>query len=360
MIWSRQPVSLRRPIRGTTSVRWLDGPGWRTRGMTSVRWLGGLRWRIRGMTRPRRLGGPRWRSRGMTRRRQLGGPRRRMIRGTGGPRRRTMRMARLRSVGGRRRTPGTAGLRRIRGMTSLRWLGGPRWRSRGMTRRRQLGGPRRPMIRGTGGPRRRTMGMARLRSVGGRQRTPGPAGLRRWIRGMTSLRWLGGRRRIQGLAGRPRMIQGSASLRGLAGRRPSTRGPACLRSPIPVSAAPLLLGRVPVAAAVRVPVTSGPLSAALTAAGIVVPQTRALLAARRLGLRLARLARDRHPLARLAATQLLRGKHRARKFSRLQSASLPVRLSRREAPERRAVGYRRECSRWPVPRPSWRELSPSS
>jgi hypothetical protein len=307
--------------------------------MTSPQWLGGLRGRTRGMTS-------------------------------------------LRSLGGRRRTPGTATLQwPIRGMTSLQWLGGPRWRTRGTTRPRRPGGlprrtrsttrrrypdgPRRRMTRGTGGPQR-TMGM------GGRRRTPGTATLRWQIRGMTSPTWPGGPRRIQGLAGQPRMIQGSGSQQHLAGQRPSTRDSACPRSPKPVSAAPPLPGRVQAAAAVRVRVTSGPLRVAATAAGIVVPVTRALLAARRPGSRLARLARGRHPLVWPTAPPLRRGKRRARKPSRVQNrslparlgrlrnASLPARLSRRKAPKRRAVGYRRECSRWPVPRPSWRELSPSS
>jgi hypothetical protein len=259
-------------------------------------------------------------------------------------------------------------------MTRLRRLGGLSRRTRGMTRLRRLGGPRRRMIRGMGGPRR-TMGMVRLRSLAGRRRTPGTAGPWWRIPGMTSPRWLGGPRRLRtipGLAGRPRMVQGSGSQRWLAGRWPSTRDSARPRPPIPASAAPPLPGRVQLAAAGRARVTSGPLRAAATAAGIVVPATRALLAARRPGLRPVRLARDRHLLSRPTATPLLREKHRARKLSRLQNASLLARLSRhqnasppgrpsrRKAPRRHAAGYRRECSRWPAPRPSWRELSPSS
>jgi hypothetical protein len=277
--------------------------------------------RIRGMTRPRQLGGPRRRIRGMTRPRWLGGPR-----------------------------------RRIRGMTRPRWLGGLRRRIRGMTRSRSPGGPRRRMIRGTGGPRQRTIGMTRGEYQGGlRRRTLDTSHRRQRIWGMTSPRWLGGLRRIQGLVGRPRMIQGTDSLRWLVGLRPQARSSACPRLSIPVSAAPPLPGRAPVAVAVRVQVTSGPRRAAATAAGIVVPETRALLAAKRQGLRLVRLARDRRPLARPAATRLRRGKHRARKLGRPQNASLPARLSDR-APERPAVGYRCGYSRWPVPRPSWREL----
>jgi hypothetical protein len=275
-------------------------------------------------------------------------------------------MTRHRRLSGRRR--------RTRGMTRHRRLSGRRRRTRGMTRRRRLGGLRRRVIRGMGGPRR-TAGMARLRSLVGRRRTLVTAGLRSRIRGMTSPRWLGGLRRLRtipGLAGRPTMLQGSSSQRWLAGRRPSTRDSARPRRPIPVLAAPPLPGRVQVAPAVRVRVTSGPLRAAAIAAGIVVPETRAPLAASRARLRPARLARGRHLAARPAATPLPRAKRRARKLSRLQNASLLARLSRlrnaslpgrlspRKAPKRRAAGYRRECSRWPVPRPSWRELSPSS
>jgi hypothetical protein len=213
------------------------------------------------------------------------------------------------------------------------------------------------------GRRRRTRGMTRLRRLGGR---------RRRIRGMPSPRWMGGLPTIPGLAGRPRKVPGSGSPRWLAGRRPSTRDSAGPRRPIPVSAAPPLPGRVRVAAAGQVRVTSGPLHGVGTAAAIVVPETRALLAARRPGLRPARLGRGRHLAARPAAAPLPREKPRARKPSRPQNASLPAglgqhqnasltaRLSRREAPKRRAAGYRRGCSRWPVPRPSWWELSLSS
>jgi hypothetical protein len=201
---------------------------------------------------------------------------------------------------------------------------------------------------------------------------------------MTSPRWPAGPPRNQGMAGQPRMVPGSGSRPWLAGRRTSTRDSARPRPPIPVSAAPPLPGRVQAAAAGRARVTSGRLRAAATAAGIVVPETRALLAARRPGSRPGRLARGRLPLVRPAATPLRREKHRARKLSRLRNpsllarlsrlghsslpprlsqhrnVSLPPRLSRQRAPRRRAAGCRRECSRWPVPRWSWRELSPSS
>jgi hypothetical protein len=259
--------------------------------------------------------------------------------------------------------------RRIRCTTRLRLLGGRRQRTRGMTSLRWPGGPRRQMTRGMGGPRR-TTGMARLRSLDGRRRTPGTAGLQWRTRDLSSPRPLGGLPTIPGLAGRPRMIQGSGSSRWLAGQRPSTQASACPRPPIAVLAAPPLPGRVQVAAAVRV--TSGRLGAAVTAAGIVVPETRALLAARRPGLRPARLAQGRHPLAWPAAAPLPREKPRVRRLSRLRNvsllarpsrlrnASLTARLSRPGAPKGRAVGCRRGCSRWPVPRPLWPELSPSS